>query len=242
MDRNLSHSWTNRREHFAREHTNILQVDPKRLRQKMVREQIAGRGIANPLLLQAMASVPRHLFVPEAFRAHAYDDTPLPIGQGQTISQPFMVAKMTEALNVKPGMRVLEIGIGSGYQAAILAAMGCTVLGLERIAEICAATRLRMQRLGLRSVHVHRTDGTLGFPSAAPFERILVSAGGPIVPPPLVNQLDSNNGVLIIPVGDKPQSQRLYRIRKNGFSLEKADLGPASFVNLVGNHGWNSAN
>lgn len=214
-------------------------VDPRRLRQRMVREQIEGRGIKNPLLLQAMNSVPRHLFVPEAFRAHAYEDSPLPIGQGQTISQPYMVACMTQALNISPGMRVLEIGLGSGYQAAILAAMGCTVFGIERIGEICSTTRARMRSLAIRTVHVHKGDGTLGMSAAAPFERILVSAGGPRVPPPLVDQLD-NNGILLIPVGSRPRTQRLLRIRKNMSSLIQEDLGPATFVNLVGNHGWES--
>lgn len=204
----------------------------------MVREQIADRGITDQPLLKAMASIPRHLFVPEAFRAHAYEDTPLPIGQGQTISQPYMVARMTAALNVEPGMRVLEIGVGSGYQAAVLAAMGCTVLGIERIGEICAATRQRLQRMGLRAVHIHCGDGTLGFPLAAPFDRILVSAGGPRIPPPLPAQLDGDNGILVIPVGDRPQAQRLIRLRKNGIHINQEDLGAASFVDLVGNHGW----
>lgn len=203
----------------------------------MVREQIEGRGIQDPLLLQAMNSVPRHLFVPEAFRAHAYDDSPLPIGQGQTISQPYMVARMTDALKISPGMRVLEIGLGSGYQAAILAAMGCVVFGIERIEEICRSTQARLRSLDLKTVHVHRGDGTLGMSAAAPFDRILVSAGGPKVPPPLIEQL-ANNGILLIPVGERPRTQRLFRIRKSSALLFQEDLGPAEFVNLIGNHGW----
>lgn len=148
-----------------------------------------------------------------------------------------MVARMTLALNPAPGMRILEIGLGSGYQAAILAAMGCTVFGIERLEEICRITRARLRSLAIRTVHVHRGDGTLGMSAAAPFERILVSAGGPKVPPPLVTQLD-NDGILLIPVGDRPRTQRLIRIRKNRMSLVEEDLGPAAFVNLIGNHGW----
>ena len=212
-------------------------VDPRRLRKRMVRDQIEARGIADPLLLQAMNTVPRHLFVPEAFQAHAYDDTALPIGQGQTISRPYMVARMTAALNLRPGMRIMEVGMGCGYQAAILAAMGCIVFGIERLEELCNTTRARLQRMSLRNIHVYRGDGTLGFSAAAPFERILVSAGGPKIPPPLIAQLDLD-GLLVIPVGDKPRNQRLIRIRKGRSTVEREDLGPATFVDLIGNHGW----
>ncbi len=203
----------------------------------MVREQIEERGISDPLLLEAMSNVPRHLFVPEAFRAHAYDDTPLPIGRGQTISQPYMVARMTQALKVSPGMRVLEIGLGSGYQAAILAAMGCIVFGMERISEICNSTRSRLKNLAFRNIHVQMGDGTLGLSTAAPFERILVSAGGPKIPPPLVSQLDCE-GILVIPVGNQQRTQRLIRICNTRKGIVQEDLGSAAFVNLVGNHGW----
>lgn len=232
-----THYQRNQRENLTPPLRDLNSVDPKRLRKRMVREQIEARGIVDPLLIQAMHTVPRHLFVPEAFQAHAYDDTALPIGQGQTISQPYMVARMTAALNLRPGMRVMEIGIGSGYQAAILAAMGCTVFGIERLDEICKITRARLQRMAIRNIHVHCGDGTLGFPTAAPFERILVSAGGPKIPPPLIAQLDLD-GLLVIPVGDKPRTQRLIRIRKGRSTLEREDMGPAAFVDLIGNHGW----
>lgn len=212
-------------------------VDPARLRRRMVREQIQQRGIDDPLLLEAMSSVPRHLFVPEAFRTHAYADTPLPIGHGQTISQPYMVARMTQALEARPGMRVLEIGSGSGYQAAVLAAMGCSVFGIERISEILNSARSRLQRLAYRKIHLHRGDGTLGFAAAAPYDRILVSAGGPKIPPPLLSQLE-DGGVLVIPVGAAPRTQRLIRARKNRGALTQEDLGSAAFVSLIGDHGW----
>lgn len=214
--------------------------DPKRLRKRMVREQIEGRGITDPLVISAMLAVPRHLFVPEAFASHAYDDTPLPIGYGQTISQPFMVACMTQHLQLSPGMRVLEIGSGCGYQAAVIAAMGCTVFGVERLPELYRDASVRLRQLGYRSIHLHRGDGTLGLKPAAPFERIVVSAGGPEVPPPLLAQL-ADDGVMIIPVGARPRTQRLLRLRKANGKILAEDLGPAIFVDLVGDHGWQAA-
>lgn len=214
-------------------------VDPRRLRLRMVREQLQGRGITDPGVLDAMSRVPRHLFVPEAFAAHAYNDSPLPIGQGQTISQPYMVARMTQFLEARQGMRVLEIGVGSGYQAAVLAAMGCIVFGMERVKEIYQATSARLRRMGLGAIHIQRGDGTLGLPQAAPFDRIIVSAGGPKIPDPLISQL-AVNGVMLIPVGGKPRAQRLLRLRKRLGSITTEDLGAAVFVDLVGHHGWKS--
>lgn len=237
MYNNFSHAQSGPWQNPLPQSLDTRKLDPRRLRQRMVQEQIIGRGLNDPLLVQAMGSVPRHLFVPEAFRAHAYNDAPLPIGQGQTISQPYTVARMTLALNVAPGMRVLEVGAGSGYQAAVLAAMGCTVFGIERIGELCAATRMRLRKLAIRTVHIYKGDGTLGLGAAAPFDRILVSAGGPMIPPPLVAQLE-DDGILVIPVGDRPGTQRLVRIRKNRNSPIQEDLGPAVFVDLIGNHGW----
>lgn len=212
-------------------------VDPRHARARMVREQIASRGIVDDRVLNAMRSVPRHLFVPEALYPHAYEDRPLPIGCGQTISQPYTVARMTDFLELVEGMRVLEIGSGCGYQAAVLAAMGCMVFGMERIPELFRAAGMRLRRLGVRGVHLHRGDGTLGMPWAAPFERILVSAGGPSVPPPLVEQL-ADDGILLIPVGPRSRSQRLLRIRKQKGEILEEDMGPAVFVDLVGDHGW----
>jgi protein-L-isoaspartate(D-aspartate) O-methyltransferase len=212
-------------------------IDPKRLRLRMVREQIEARGINDPAVLGAMAAVPRHLFVQEALRAQAYEDTPLPIGYGQTISQPYIVARMSQLLEVERGMRVLEIGTGSGYQAAVLCAMGCTVFTVERMRELYLNTSSLLRQMGLRGIHMQRRDGTLGMPEAAPFERIIVTAGGPEVPRPLVDQLEEG-GILLIPVGEKPRTQRLLRVRKEQGRTSTEDLGPVVFVDLVGDHGW----
>ena len=225
----------------ARHGTDAPRVDPRRLRQRMVDAlagQLAQRGVEAPAVLAAMGSVPRHLFVAEALRAHAYEDTPLPIGFGQTISQPSIVALMTAMLEAQPGMRVLEIGTGSGYQAAVLAALGCTVFSLERKAELYNATRALLQGLQLgTSIRTYCRDGTRGLPLAAPFERIIVTAGGPEVPEPLLDQL-AEGGILLIPVGSRPRTQRLLRVHKRQGRTDTEDLGPVIFVDLVGDHGW----
>ena len=163
-------------------------IDPRRLRLRMVRE-LAARGITDGRVLDAMSRVPRHLFVPEGLRSRAYEDCPLPIGYGQTISQPSTVALMSQMLETSPGMRVLEVGTGSGYQAAVLAAMGCTVYTVERLKELYQSARALLQQLDLRAIHMQRSDGTLGMPAAAPFDRIIVTAGGPQIPRPLLEQL-----------------------------------------------------
>ena len=213
-------------------------ADPARMRKRMVRDQIFARGITDERILEAMRSVPRHLFVPEAFASRAYADTPLPIGFGQTISQPYIVALMTSALEPEVGSRALEIGVGSGYQAAILASMGCFVLGIERVPDIYRQTLTRVKSLGLASrIHLYRGDGTQGLPNAAPYERILVSAGGPIIPAPLLKQL-AEGGVMVIPVGERSREQRIVRVRKNRGRFLKEDLGPAEFVDLIGDYGW----
>lgn len=213
-----------------------VRVDPKRQRIRMVRE-LEARGIHDPAVLAALERVPRHLFVQEALRARAYEDTALPIGHGQTISQPSTVARMTMLLETFPGCRVLEIGTGSGYQTAVLAALGCTVITIECVRELYVQTRALLQSLALRDVHSLCGDGTLGLPDAAPYDRIIVTAGGPVVPQPLLRQLD-DGGILLIPVGTKPRNQRLLRLERRGDIIEKTDLGPAAFVDLVGNHGW----
>ena len=211
-------------------------LDPRRSRQRMVQE-LRRSGITDEAVLQAMAGVPRHLFVEEALRVQAYEDIRLPIGYGQTISQLSTVALMTQNLEVRPGMRVLEIGTGSGYQAAVLAVMGCRVYTVERIAELYHATRNLLQQLSLRAIYMVRGDGTLGLPAAAPFERIIVTAGGPEVPQPLLQQL-AEGGILLIPVGDKPRTQRLLRVHRRAGRFLTENLGPANFVDLVGSHGW----
>lgn len=212
-------------------------IDPRRQRMRMVREQIQARGIADPAVLAAMASVPRHLFVQEALAVHAYEDASLPIGYGQTISQPYVVARMTELLAVKRGMRILDVGTGSGYQAAILSAMGATVYGVERLRALFLQTQALFRALGIRGIHLHLGDGTLGLPHIAPFDRIIVAAGGPTVPDPLLSQL-ADNGIMLIPVGDRPGRQRLLRICKVGNRFYSEDAGPAGFVDLVGDYGW----
>lgn len=212
-------------------------ADFSRLRKRMARE-IAAKGFGDERIVAALSTVPRHLFAPEAFRAHAYDDTPLPIGFGQTISQPSVVAMATKALELEAGMRALEVGVGCGYQAAILAALGVVTLGIERLPELYRQTLIRVKKLGLESqIHLYRGDGTLGLRQAAPFERVLVSAGGPSIPEPLVAQL-AEDGVLVIPVGAARLSQRLIRLRKSRGKLFKEDLGAVEFVNLVGDYGW----
>jgi protein-L-isoaspartate(D-aspartate) O-methyltransferase len=206
-------------------------------RERMVRDQIEARGIRDPNVLQAMLAVKRHLFVTEALYARAYEDAPIPIGHGQTISHPYVVALMSELLEARPGMRVLEVGTGSGYQAAVLAAMGLTVFSVERIRELFFATRELLQGLSVRNVHMKLDDGTLGMPEAAPFDRIIVTAGGPSVPPPLLEQLD-NPGILVIPVGEQRRTQQLVRVRKDNGKIYKENKDAVAFVDLVGLHAW----
>ena len=212
-------------------------LDRKRQRERMVREQIEARGIHDEQVLEAMRTVPRERFVEEALAAKAYMDSPLPIGHAQTISQPYVVALMTELLQVLPGMRVLEIGTGSGYQAAVLAAMGAQVYTVERIKPLYEAARQRFAELRLFNVKPRLDDGTLGWPEGAPYDRILVTAGGPSVPEPLVDQL-ADPGRLVIPVGSGRTSQELVLVEKNEGRVRRTSHGGVRFVDLVGEHGW----
>ncbi len=214
-----------------------MRVDPRRMRERMVDEQIVARGITDPRLLSVMRELPRHLFVEEAMGKQAYMDNPLPIGEGQTISQPYIVALMTELLQVEPGMKVLEIGTGSGYQAAVLAKLGADVHTVERIPKLCETARDRLRSMALFNVHVKLDDGTLGWPSIAPFDRILVTAGGPEVPPPLVDQL-AEGGRLVMPVGPARRLQSLVLIEKKDGKALRQDICGVQFVDLVGAHGW----
>jgi len=207
------------------------------LRRQMVRTQLEPRGIRDPRVLEALGRVPRHLFVPVSVRRSAYDDTPLPIGHGQTISQPFMVALMTEALTPRTGARVLEVGTGSGYQAGVLAELGCEVHTVECIPDLAEAAERRLRSLGYDTVQVHTADGSLGLPARAPFEAVLVTAGGPQVPEVLRRQLAPDGGVLVIPVGDR-LVQTLLRVTRNGDHYREEDLGGCRFVPLVGEQGW----
>ena len=202
----------------------------------MVEKQIHGRGIREPGVLAALLAVPRHAFVPPQFVEEAYKDQPLAIGEGQTISQPFMVGSMTEALELSPADRVLEIGTGSGYQAAVLSRLAGTVFTIESRPALAAAARERLARLGYANVRVEIGDGTLGWPAEAPFEAIVVTAAAPRVPTPLLEQL-ADGGRLVLPVGS-PETQELMRIRRRGTDILTEKFYQCRFVPLVGEHGW----
>ncbi len=205
-------------------------------RERMVRNQIAARGIKDARVLEAMLKVPRHLFVEEALKDQAYGDYPLPIGEGQTISQPYIVALMTEALELKGNEKVLEIGTGSGYQTAILAELARWVYSIERYPELARRARRLLDALGYKNVSIRVGDGTLGWPEKAPFEAIIVTAAGPKIPEPLWEQL-AEGGRLVMPIGDE-WSQNLIKVVKKGGKLYKEDLGAVRFVKLVGKYGF----
>lgn len=209
----------------------------QRLRERMVQEQIEARGITDERVLTALRQVPRHLFVDEALQAQAYGDHPVPIGLGQTLSQPYIVALMTTLLVVRPQMRILEIGTGSGYQAAILAVMDADVYTVERIKQLYQTARTRLLRMKYFNIRVKLDDGTLGWPEEGPFDRIIVTAGGPEVPTPLLEQL-ADPGIMVIPVGATKRDQRLLRIFKKDGRIHQEDQGAVAFVDLVGSHGW----
>jgi protein-L-isoaspartate(D-aspartate) O-methyltransferase len=204
----------------------------------MVRSQLAARGIRDPLVLEAMRAVPREAFVSETLAESAYEDGPLPIGEGQTISQPYVVGFMIEA--VAPGAhdRALEIGTGSGYSAAVLASIAAEVYTVERIPALAGAAARRLADLGYRNVHVRCGDGTLGWPEHAPYDLIIVTAGGPRIPPALLEQLAAG-GRLVMPVGGEPRLQRLIRVRHrpDGAAVEEP-LEAVAFVPLIGAQGW----
>ena len=202
-------------------------------RRRMVEDQIRRRGIADSRVLAALEQVPRHLFVPPNERSAAYGDHALPIGYGQTISQPFIVALMTEALEPQPGLRALDVGTGSGYQAAVLAACGMDVYGVERIPELFETARANLESAGyIDRVRLRLADGSRGWADEAPFDRILIAAAAESVPPALTEQLDSG-GVLVAPIGD-PYLQTIYRYgrRENG-GLDREALEGARFVPLI---------
>ncbi len=208
------------------------------LRWQMVDEQIVSRGVDQPNLIDAMRQVPRERFVPAKHRLHAYADAALPIADGQTISQPYVVALMIEALKLDNSAEVLEIGTGSGYAAAVLSRMVAQVDTVERIATLADTARQRLMALGYDNVRVHVADGTLGWETNAPYDGILVSAGGPHVPQPLLDQL-AIGGRLLIPVGDDPGKQYLICVERKGErEFVRTDLGKVKFVPLIGKQGW----
>jgi protein-L-isoaspartate(D-aspartate) O-methyltransferase len=204
-----------------------------RLREQMVARQLEDRGIEDARVLAAMREVPRHLFVSDDLAESAYDDRALPIAGGQTISQPYVVALMLEALTVQPDERVLEVGAGSGYAAALLGRLAREVVAIERRPELAEQARLRLAELGFANVAVHAGDGTLGWPERAPYDAILVSAGGPRVPRALEAQL-AVDGRLVMPVGARNAQSLLRVVRRADAELAREDLGEVQFVPLVG--------
>jgi protein-L-isoaspartate(D-aspartate) O-methyltransferase len=194
-------------------------------------------GIRDPNVLEAMRLVPRHFFVTEALRGRSYDDNALPIDFNQTISQPFIVARMTELLELNKKSRVLEIGAGSGYQTAVLAQLASQVYAIERIGELARQAQSRISELGIYNATVKAFDGTLGWNAYGPYDAILVAAGGPLIPKPLIAQLKSG-GHLVIPIGETRDSQKLVRVTRTESGHTAEEHGPCQFVPLIGQHGW----
>lgn len=214
----------------------MLEDEFTAIRNRMVDTQIKMRGVDDLRVLAAMQRVPRHLFVPQPLWDQAYNDYPLPIGEDQTISQPYIVALMTEALELQAGDRVLEIGTGSGYQAAVLAELAAQVYSIDRLASLAEKARQVLAELGYTNFQLRVGDGTQGWPEEAPFDAILVTAGAPRVPRPLVEQL-ALGGRLVVPVGDR-FSQTLTRVRLTRDGVKFDYLGGCRFVRLIGKYGW----
>ncbi|WP_417668625.1 protein-L-isoaspartate(D-aspartate) O-methyltransferase [Roseibium sp.] len=210
----------------------------KLARLEMVRQQIKARGVLDEAVLSAIGEVPRHLFVPQRLQASAYDDRPLPIGHGQTISQPYIVGLMSEALHLSPGDKVLEIGTGSGYAAAVLSKLCSDVTSIERLEPLAEKARSNLAEAGVQNVTVHCADGSLGWPEGAPYDAIVVTAGAPIVPESLKSQLNVG-GRLVIPAGEGKYSQALLKITRTGeTTYDRKSLGAVVFVPLIGEEGW----
>ena len=209
------------------------------LRKRMVDDQIAARGIADPAVLAAMREVPRDAFVPEAYRIDAYEDSPLPIGAGQTISQPYIVALMLEAARLQPNDRVLEVGSGSGYATAVASRIAARVYAIERVASLCERARGQLEALGYGDkIELRCGDGSIGWPEAAPFDAIIVSAGAPALPDALRRQL-VDGGRMVLPIGDDPHGQDLVRVtRRTGSRFEQETLCAVRFVPLIGAEAW----
>jgi protein-L-isoaspartate(D-aspartate) O-methyltransferase len=220
--------------HLDRAHLDRAHLD--RARERMVGRQLRARGIEDEEVLRAMGRVPRELFVPEAERRRAYADAALPIGHGQTISQPYMVAVIVEALTVRPGLRVLDVGVGSGYQAAVLAELGAQVVAIERIPELAEQARTNLAAAGFDGVEVVVGDGTLGWPERAPYDGIAVAAAAPAFPQTLYEQLRPG-GQLVVPVGG-PRAQRLEVIVRSPEGPAVLHSVPCRFVPLVGEEGY----
>jgi protein-L-isoaspartate(D-aspartate) O-methyltransferase len=205
-------------------------------RKTMVERQITARGIHDPRVLAAMLEIPRHLFIPHAYDRAAYDDNPLPIGSGQTISQPYIVALMTELLHPKATDNMLEIGTGSGYQAAVLSLLVQQLTTIERITTVADMARRNLKSIGIDNVIVIEGDGSLGYPGNAPYDGIIITAATPDVPKPLIEQL-ADGGTLVAPIGGR-DIQDLITIHKQGRSFKRESRGGVRFVPLIGQHGW----
>jgi protein-L-isoaspartate(D-aspartate) O-methyltransferase len=216
---------------------NTLLAENRIPRERMVERLREHYGIRDLKVLEAIRHVPRHFFVSEALRGRAYGDHALPINFNQTISQPFIVARMTELLELDKNSRILEIGAGSGYQTAVLAYLAGQVYSIERIGELAREAQARIRELGIYNATVKAFDGTLGWSAHGPYEGILVAAGGPRIPNPLVTQLKIG-GRLVIPIGETRESQKLVRVVKTESGHRSEDHGPCQFVPLIGQHGW----
>ena len=208
----------------------------KRQREEMVKRQIVARGITDEKVITAMRNVPRHLFVSEALRDQAYGDFPLPIGEQQTISQPYIVAEMTQALQLSKEDRVLEVGTGSGYQASIIAQIGYRVYTIERIHSLLLKARSLFDRLLYHNIITRYSDGTAGWADESPFDAIIITAGAPSIPETLVSQL-AVGGRMVVPVGDQ-YSQELIKLHREKNGIHKTSLGGCRFVKLIGEQGW----
>jgi protein-L-isoaspartate(D-aspartate) O-methyltransferase len=211
-------------------------MDLNKARERMVKDQLVPRGINDPRVLAAMGKVPRHLFVEEPLWGEAYNDYPMPIGEKQTISQPYIVALMTQALELQKQEKVLEIGTGSGYQTAILAELSYKVYSIERIRSLFQRARRILDQLKYFNVVIKVADGTQGWPEEAPFEAIIITAASPVIPAPLVEQL-APNGRMVIPVGDR-YTQSLKKIIKTENGYDEEELCGVRFVSLIGEYGW----
>ncbi len=206
-------------------------------RKRMVQRLREHYKIKDEQVLSVMNAIPRHLFLPTALKSQGYADNALPIAGNQTISQPYIVAKMTELLELSPNARVLEIGAGSGYQTAVLSQIARSVYAIERVPQLAVEAQERFQKFGIHNVVLRCGDGTLGWDVYAPFDGILVAAGGPIMPEPLLAQLKLD-GKLVIPIGQDTQSQRLIRVTRTEKGFMTEDFGGCAFVPLIGEHGW----
>ena len=206
-------------------------------RERMIRLLREHYKIHDETVLQAMSEVPRHLFVPDALKSQAYKDNALPIASKQTISQPFIVARMTELLELNENSKVLEIGAGSGYQTAILARLARKIYAIERVPNLAKEAKEKLDKLNIKNVDLICADGTLGWNAHAPFDAILVAAGSPTIPEPLLKQLKIG-GRLVLPVGENQQTQELIRVSRNEKGFATEDFGACAFVPLIGEHGW----